>query len=227
MRPVVLAALVLTSGCLVFGQSVPNSITVTATRTIFSQPDQVLFDVTVVSGLDATLDSVVGALAGSGITAGNLSSVGGSGLPLQIGVPGVNLAPPLQWTFTLPVPLSKLKDTLASLTTLQQTITQKNSRLSMSFSVVGTQASPQQCSTPDLIADARAQAQKLADAAGVSVGGILGISEPSSAVIAANNVPTAALRIGDFSAFLLSTPFFVMTPAPPSCSLVVTFAMIR
>jgi uncharacterized protein YggE len=235
MRRVVLAALVLTSGRLVFGQSDPNSITVTATRTIYSQPDQVVFQVSVSSGLGATLDSVVAALAGSGITASDLSSVAGSGLSVQIGVPGVNLAPPLQWTFTLPVPLSKLKDTIASLTTLQQAIAQKNTGLSMTFSVQGTLASPQQCSTLDLIADARTQAQKLANAAGVSAGPIIGVSEPSSAVIQTNNVPlTRGVVVFDpigagLASFLLgAVSVSTLAPTPPlNCSLVVTFAMLR
>ena len=229
MRRVVLAALVLTSGCLAFGQSVPNSITVTATRTIYAQPDQVVFQVSVSSGLDATLDSVVAALAGSGITAGNLSSVGSAGFSGVAGVPGVNFGSPLQWTFTLPVQLSKLKDTLASLTTLQQTIAQKNSSLSMTFSVVGTQASPQQCSTPDLIADARAQAQKLANAAGVSVGPIIGVSDAASSSLgstAAYFIPT--VLFSGLAGSIVSTPLFFIAPTPPlNCSIVVTFAMLR
>jgi hypothetical protein len=227
MRRVVLAALVLAS--VVLGQPDSNSITVTATRTIYAQPDQVLFAVFVSSNADATLDSVVAALAGTGITAGNLSSVSGSGRALQDGVPGVNLGSPLQWTFTLPAPLSKLKDTITSLTTLQQTIAQKNPGLSMTFSVQGTQASPQRCSTSDLIADARAQAQKLANAAGVSVGPIIGVSDAGSSSLtaaAAYRIPT--LLTGDFSAFVVNTPLFaIASTLPLNCSLVVQFRMIR
>src|SRR5258708_30463233 len=66
-----LIALFLVSGCIVLGQSDSNSITITATRTIYAPPDQVLFEVAVDSGLDASLDAVVAALAGSGITAKN------------------------------------------------------------------------------------------------------------------------------------------------------------
>ncbi len=81
-------------------------------------------------------------------------------------------APSLQWSFTLAVPLSKIKDTIATLTTVQQNVAKKNNGFSVSFSLQGAQVSPQAqqsqtCALPDLIADARAQAQKLADAAGM------------------------------------------------------------
>ncbi len=209
-----LIGLFLVSGSIILAQS----ITVTASRTIYTQPDQVLFEVDVNSGLDASLDAVVAALAGSGITSANLSSVGGSGFSLKSGVPT------LQWTFRSSAPLSKLNDMIASFTTLQQNIAKKNAGLSMAFSVQGTQTSPQQCSTPDLISDARAQAQKLANAAGVSVGPILAVSESGSAGIPAFDL------IGDFSAtaaFFVGIPTFFAPTPPSNCSLTVKFAMVR
>jgi hypothetical protein len=209
------------------GVVVGQSITVTASRTIYGQPDQVLFEVDVNSGLDASLDTVVAALAGSGITGSNLSSVYAQTPDLGSRA-GIFQPLRLDWTFTLSAPLSKLKDTIASLTALQQTIAQKNAGLSMTFGVTGTQASPQQCSTPDLIADARAQAQKLANAAGVNVGPILAVSE-----LASTATPTSAVRLGDFSAFdfsafFINTQVFAIAPGPPSnCSLTVKFGMFR
>ena len=59
-----------------FGQLDSNSVTVSATRSMTQQPDQVLFGVTVQSGLNTSLDDVVAALQGSGITAANFSAVG-------------------------------------------------------------------------------------------------------------------------------------------------------
>jgi hypothetical protein len=117
MRRLFIGALALSS--VVFGQPDLNSVTVTATRTIYAQPDQVVFAVNVMS--ETSLEAVVAALAGSGITASNLVSVGG----FPVTVNGAVFLP-LQWTFTLPAPLSKLKDTIASLSALQQTIAQKN-----------------------------------------------------------------------------------------------------
>jgi hypothetical protein len=184
----------------------------------------VVFTVSVTSNPDATLDSVVAALAVLGITAGNFSSTqvvsvsfGGEADLHQL------------WAFTLPAPLSKLKDTISSLTSLQQTIAQKNAGLSMTFHVQGTQASPQPCSTPDLVSDARAQAQKLANAAGLSIGPVIGISDAGSSsltAVAANRIPTPLA--GDFSTFLVNTPLFAIAPIPPfNCSLVVQFRMLR
>ena len=225
-------ALVLSS--LAFGQIDSNAVTVTASRNANLQPDTVLFSVTVTSGFNAGLDDILAALAGSGITAANLSNVSSQPGILSFNPgPGIITIQPaqsgLQWTFTLPVPLSKLKDTIASLTTLQQTIAQKNPGMSMTFSVQGTQASPQQCSTPDLISDARAQAQKLANAAGVSVGPIIGVADAGSSsvtAVAASRIPTPLA--GDFSALVVNTPLFAIAPTLPlNCSLVVQFRMQR
>src|ERR1700730_7421267 len=58
-----------------FAQLDSNSVTVTATRSMTQQPDQVLFGVTVQSGLNTSLDDVVAALQGSGITSANFSGV--------------------------------------------------------------------------------------------------------------------------------------------------------
>ena len=182
-----------------------------------------MFQVNVDSGLDASLDSVVAALSASGITANNLSSERTVGFAFGVAVDWHQL-----WAFTLLAPLSKLKDTIASLTTLQQSIAQKNAGLKMSFSVQGTQASPQPCSTPDLIADARAQAQRLANAAGVSVGPVITISDAASSSLtaaAAYRIPTQLT--GDFSTFLVNTPVFATPNLPLNCSLVVQFRLVR
>ena len=67
------------------------------------------------------------------------------------------------------------------LSNLQKKIADAKSGLTLSFSVNGLQISPellqsQACVLPDLIADARAQAQKLADSAGLPLGAIVAIS---------------------------------------------------
>ena len=90
----------------------------------------------------------------------------------------------LNWRFSFTAPLAKNKDTIAALTNLQATIAKKNNGVMMSFSIQGTQSAvqPQTCSLSDLLTDARTQAQKLADGAGVSVGNILAMSSPTAAV---------------------------------------------
>src|ERR1700681_4242672 len=104
-----------------FAQLDANSVIVTASRSLTQQPDQVLFGVTVQSGLSTSLDDVVAALQGSGITAANFSGVSTSPVILLLPAPQPNVAPALQWNFALPAPLAKIKDTIATLTALQKT----------------------------------------------------------------------------------------------------------
>jgi hypothetical protein len=163
---------------LLLGQPSNNTVTVTASRGGNPQPDQAVFSVMVDAGIDKGLDEIVGALAGSGITAGNLVQLTNQAVynPIQPGPP--QQQPALHWVFQLTVPFSKLKDTTASLTALQKTIAQKNNGLSLSFALQSTPVSPQSqtCDLAGLVNDARAQAQKIAGPAGASPGAIVGLS---------------------------------------------------
>ena len=125
---------------LLMGQLDTNSVTVTASNTANLQPDQVVFSIQVTSGINASLNDIVAALQGTGITIANFTEIIpgvstsiGTGLPL----------PAETWLFTLAAPLAKIKDTVAQLTSLQQTIAKQNNGLQMSFSVQGTQISQQ------------------------------------------------------------------------------------
>jgi hypothetical protein len=179
---------VLSAG-LALAQLDSNTLTVTASRTSNPEPDQAVFLVTVESGLATPLGDVLAALQGSGITLANFSGVGGSAsLSLISPVPG-NLVtlpqPSIGWAFRLPVPLGSTKDTVAALTRLQQSIAQSKNGLTLSFQIQGTQVSPQArqsqaCVWSDLIADARAQAQKTAGSAGFTVVSILSMSGSTS-----------------------------------------------
>ncbi len=95
------------------------------------------------------------------------------------------MAPTVDWYFSLPVPLAKMKDTINNLIALQKTITQNNSGLTLSFSVSGLQVSQdllhsQTCTVTDLLSDARSQAQKLATAANLYLGTVLAMSGVTS-----------------------------------------------
>ncbi len=169
-----------------FAQLDSNSVTVTASRNAAVQADAANFSVSVVSGANVSLTDVLAALQGSPLTAANFTGIGGgggfSGLILSpFPITGPPIQPQIQWSFTLIVPISKIKDTAAVLTALQKSIAQNNSGLTLSFSLQGTQVSPQAqqsvpCSVPDLLSDARAQAQKIADASVLSLGPILAMS---------------------------------------------------
>ena len=146
-------------------------------------PDQVVFAVDVSSGLDTSLDDVIAALAGSGLNLANFNGINNSLLYIVTGsvLPQPTIEPTIDWSFTLPVPISQLKATAASLSSLQQSIASKNAGLTLSFRVRGTQTSPQllqsqTCSISDLMSDARAQAQKLASATGFNLSYVVSMS---------------------------------------------------
>jgi hypothetical protein len=148
----------------------PRTLTISANRTTYLQPDEVVFGVSVTSGVATTADQIVAALSGLGIASSNLTGVNTTSAP-----------PNLQWAFNLAIPLSNLTAILASLAKLQQTIAQNDSGLTLTFNVNGTEVSQQlqqsqSCSNSDLIADATTQAQKLAPAAGLTLGATLQLS---------------------------------------------------
>jgi uncharacterized protein YggE len=194
----------------VFGQAASSdrTITVTATRNTNLAPDQAQFTVTVLSSTDSTRDDVLLALQGSGITVANFNSVYTVTRPDASGRSSVNL---LQWTFVVTAPLSNLNATVVQLTALQRTIAQKNNGMSLSFAITGTQLSAQAlagqtCAASDLIADAKAQAQKMATAAGLAVGAIVAVSAASVVTPPADTLFASAMY-------------------QPVCSLTVKFAV--
>jgi hypothetical protein len=209
--------LLLLAAAPLFAQLESHTLTISATRSINLQPDQVVFDLLVSSAAITSLDQIVGALSGLGITSANLNGVSNSN-PTT-----------LQWSFTLAVPLSNLSATIGSLTKLQQAIPQNNSGLTLTFTVNGMQVSQQlqqsqSCSNADLIADATAHAQKLAAAAGLTLGTILKLSNVPAAQATAAQVDVAELVSfvsGDFSDFLIG-----YVPSPVACSLRVKFQLL-
>jgi uncharacterized protein YggE len=219
MRKSALVCLVMWLAPPAFGQLESNSITVSVSRSATVQPDQVVFAVTVQSGLSTSLDDVVAALQGSGITAANLAGVNSIN-PLLYVQPA---PPPLSWTFTLTEPFSKQKDTVTSLTALQQTIAQAKSGLTLSFTIAGTQVSAQAlqsqtCSLSGLISDATSQAQSIAAAAGVTVGPILALSTST-----ASPIPAAV----NFISGAFSSVYVAPSPYAPPCGLTVKFGLLR
>src|ERR1700689_1516541 len=80
-----------------WAQLSPNTVTVTASSGAAAQPDQAVFSVSVFAGVDISLDDIVKALTGSGVTAADLIGVSASS--------SANLLPPTPaiWTFQLAV----------------------------------------------------------------------------------------------------------------------------
>ena len=122
-----------------------NTVTATASENSTAQPDEAVFSVTVASGLGTSLDQIVAAVSGVGITAADLLTVNtaNGSFVTTIGAPPPGSLGP-QWTFQLVVPFSKLKDTTSALTALEKSISENNSGLTLSFTLSGTRPSAQQ-----------------------------------------------------------------------------------
>ena len=218
MRTLCFTTCLLSAESLAFCQLESDTITIQATRPMSFQtlqPDQVVFNVTVNSPLNAGLDDVLAAVQSSGITSANFSNLSNS---------GDNRAP-LQWWFSLTVPIAKWKATVTLLTALQQSINKNNSGMQLSFGVQILRSSTassqaQSCSPADLVADAQAQAQKVAAAAGLFVGQIVAISDQSS--LPALTIAPYAERVGAFSLNV-----WYSTPAMPNCVAEVKFKLLR
>jgi len=197
-----------------FGQLQTDTITITATRQVSLQPDQIVFNVQVVAPESAGLDDALGEVAGTGITEANLAGVSSSGNGQ------------FAWNFTLAVPISQAGATTASLVQLTQ-----QSKQAVTFYVQGTQVSQalqqsQPCSQANLISDAQSQAQSLAAAAGFTVGPVLAVSDGSG-----GQSPAAVVRLGSIANVLTSTfinvESFVVPIAPLTCTAVVKFQLLR
>jgi hypothetical protein len=200
-----------------FAQLESHTLTISATRSIVLQPDQIVIGLSVSSTETTSLDQIVGALSGLGITSASLAGIGTNYMP-----------PSFQWNFTLSVPLSSMTATIGSLSKLQQTIGQSDSGLTLTFMINGTQVSQQlqqsqTCSNADLVSDATAQAQKLAAAAGLTLGPIQRLSKAPLAQPTLAVAETGDFLIGNFTAAFYFQP---SVPTPVTCSLVVVFQML-
>ena len=201
-----------------FGQTGPNSITITATRTNNIQPDQALINLGVTSGPTAGLDDITGALTGAGISGTSLTGVHTTTIYPSSASPTPQAA--LVWSFTLTAPLAKLSSTLSQIISAQQTISGNNSGLTLTFYVEGMQVSQQlqlqPCSQAALLADAQTQAKQVASAAGISAGPILSMIEGSGGV---GSLP------GQASIGLAISSIWYTTPQT-TCSLTVQFQLM-
>ncbi|SPF55914.1 exported hypothetical protein [Candidatus Sulfopaludibacter sp. SbA4] len=202
-----------------------DTLSIAASRTHSVQPDQVLVSVSVIAALAVPLADIVTELQGSGITAANFSYANGNGQPNTT-----------QWTFSLPVPFTQLAATLSTLAQLQQSLGGTRGQPNLIFYLQGTQTSPelqasQSCSFPALVGDAQSQAQKLAAAAGVTLGPVAAVSEAGASQALAGSFTFTALQ-GDFSAvypgnIIPSLSAVLAAPQPPPCALTVQFQLLH
>jgi uncharacterized protein YggE len=186
-----------------------RTVTITASRNATVAPDQGVFVVDVLTATDASLDDVLSAAPGFGLSAANLTSVYATTRYDPTGKTNVS-HDYLDWSFSVTAPLTNLKTTIGQLAALQTAVASRNNGMSVSYSMRGTQTSAQalsgqNCQAADLISDARGQAQKMASAAGLSIGAVVAVSGASVVT-----PPSGAFSAGTYQ---------------PSCSLTVKFAL--
>ena len=203
MRSLWLGILLAAVESLAFAQLDSNTLTVSVSQSFALQPDQVVFGISVTTPASTGLDEVVASLKNAAV---NFSSVTLSR----------DHATTLTWFFTLAVPFSKLASTAAQLTTQKVEFTVQSSQ--------AQQVPP--CSAPTLMAAARAQAKKLADAADLVVGDVLTLSSGNPSIpTLRTSIPTAAFRL---DAIPSVAQFFPIQPAvSANCTLVVKFKLLR
>jgi hypothetical protein len=217
MRIIRLFALLVAVQALALAQLDPDTLTINVTRNVLLQPDQVGINVFVNAPANSSLDDVLAALPGTGLTAANLISASASGLNGQATT---------EWSFSLAVPLAKLKDALAALQNAKD-----NSTVDVTFfTTFELQTSPellasQTCPYASLVSYAKTQAQKVAVAAGVNVGPIVGVSDSPG-----GSVPTAIAYAVLASPFGVLSDFLLGSPSPgrtASCSMSVQFKLVH
>ena len=189
-----------------------NSIEITASRTLNAIPDQASFDVQVATGFGASLSDVVNDLSSVGITAADFASLS----PAFLFVSRPNYS--LEWDFIFTVPLSNAPSILNQLTALTNK-TARISPVSISFDLLGvstSQANQPMCPINDLVADATAQAQILANAANLRLGPILAISNQSS------TLPGTFSDVFSFGII----PILRLSPSQ-ACTATVKFGIVR
>jgi len=216
MRYFCLTIIYLIGASLLFGQLDSDTVTIQASRSISVTPDQTAFYVSISASPATSLDQIVAMLAPIGINASNFTSVFANNQSLQ-------------WSFRLAVPFTKTTSTIASLIALEHSIGQNNSGMSLMFQIQGTQVSAQAiqsqtCAAKDLVADAQAQAQNLAAAAGLYIGPIVAISDGSSITAAQIYDPSTSVPV---SRLAFAFPLFGYSTTPSGCYLEVKFKLLR
>jgi uncharacterized protein YggE len=209
-----LLVLLLAAAAAAFGQLDDNTLVVTATRTVSLPPDRAAISINLSTPVAASIDDAIATLQGTGIVAADLSGVNGSGETLL-------------WSFGKTVPFTQMKNSLAALAGIQSSLAQKKSALSLNYYVSGQVSTEAQnaaalCPMTTLVADARTQAQRVADAAVVKVGPVISMTQGAAGGVAAP-VFLGAIRQ---AAFILSLSQQSQT-AGTSCQITVEYKLLR
>jgi hypothetical protein len=195
-----------------WGQLQTNSIIVAASRTLPAVPDQATFGVQVYSGFGPSLSDIVEAVSSAGVSASDFTGFG-----------FLNNLPPntsVEWDFSFTVPLSALGGAINALSSLQAN---HSNGLVVSFSFQGASTSvagQPACVITDLVADATAEAQALADAANLRLGPVLAVSDQGGLA-----TPFFVFASGAF--LTVGRIDFLPSTLPSTCVATVKFGIVR
>jgi hypothetical protein len=157
-----------------FGQA--DGIAVLSSRLVDLEPEEVVFSVAVQADPDSTLTQVVEAIKDLGVTAKNLSGIGSyqtGPLPTQVR---------LVYNFAVSTPFARYKEMQDRIANLRRTLLSEGSTFDVMMNGVqvsaseGARLAARQRLLPELIEDARRRGAEVAQAAGVSLGPILGMA---------------------------------------------------
>ena len=204
-----------------FAQLDNDTITITASRAVSAVgPDEVRLLVTVTADPGKSLEEVLSALEGLGLTERDLMGVGPIGTCTStLGCPDI----PLEWWFETTNPIGDLKQMLAKMSGLDLT---GRSGLSVAYSITSDASAAPDCPLAALISQARQQAQSVAAAAGLGAGSVVALSDGKAVV-----VQTAIAGADDFGQSPPGTASVLLTSPSPAvasaCTTVVQFKLLR
>lgn len=159
--------------------AVTKVIEVSVSRSVPLKAEEAGFTLTVFTKTTAGFDEVLAAVASLGITAQDFLNV-------DTGYSYLDDDEGLNYSFSLTTPFDKMKDTMTLLDAKRRSLTAERG-MNLTYSLDGvsaTKTSTDQARDrlfPELMADARRQAELMATAAGVRVGAVAGLSQESSA----------------------------------------------
>ncbi|MBV9744390.1 MAG: SIMPL domain-containing protein [Acidobacteriia bacterium] len=203
-------------------QSGTNSISIVATRPNPATPDQTTVNISVTSGVSATLDTITGALSTAGITGFTFDGVN----TYSVTQPSGTQQATLRWTFAETIAFTNLKTTLSQLSAAAKNFGGQNSGLGLAFQAGGVSISQTPaCPEAGLIADAKAQAQKVAAAAGVTAGPVISLNMAN----AGGSYSPAYGESFSFISGVFTTGLIFPAPisiSTPSCTLTARFQLL-
>jgi hypothetical protein len=204
------------------GNAGPHAISITASRSTNAPPDQIVATLSLTTDSSFGPDDATNELAAAGITGVSLTSVNTNYLYPASGVQ--SMLP--NWNFSLTIPLAKLTDTLKALVSAAQNIPKQNAGQTFTFNLGGLQTSAQAqppCSASTLIVDANAAAQKLASAAGVSVGPVIALADSPATVASRSGDFVSAAVFGQIGLVNQVYALNNLLTVTPTCSLTASF----